>query len=98
LPDGVLAATSLDQALVLAGQVADLDRVFLVGGGELYKIGFAHPRCAGIYFTRIEFDFACDTHIPAFEDAFERDPAWPVATHADHGFTYEIEHWRRAPT
>lgn len=98
LPDGVLAATSLDDALVIAGQAPGIARTFLVGGGALYAIGFAHPRCAGIYYTRIDGDFGCDTHIPAIEPTFAIDPAWPPQPHHESGIDYVIEHWRRAGT
>jgi dihydrofolate reductase len=44
LPDGVLAARSLTEALYRAGRDADVDNVFVLGGAQLYRDALEHPR------------------------------------------------------
>ena len=43
-PDGVLVAHGLDDALVAAAAAPDVERVFVVGGGQLYREALAHAR------------------------------------------------------
>lgn len=94
LPADVIGAGSLDAALAAAA-AAGAERLFVVGGGAIYAQAFAHARCAGVYLTRIDGEFGCDTFIPPVEDRFALDPAWPARAHVDGGIGYVIEHWRR---
>ena len=69
-PAGALAATSLDAALrVLEGDGA-IDRVFVIGGGQVYRDALAHPACTQAYITRVKGNFGCDTFLPEFERDF----------------------------
>jgi dihydrofolate reductase len=44
LPEGVLAARSLTEALYRAGRHDDIDNVFVLGGAQLYRDALEHPR------------------------------------------------------
>jgi dihydrofolate reductase len=95
LPEGVLLAASLDDALA-AATAAGVETIHLVGGGQLYAEAVVHPGCHVIYYTRIAGRFEVDTHIPAFEHDFileEKD-----GPHTDAGIAYTIERWRRRGT
>jgi dihydrofolate reductase/thymidylate synthase len=73
IPDGVVRADSLDDALrqVTAPPLAaTVERVFVVGGGAIYAEAITHPACARVYLTRIEASFSCDTFFPALDDAY----------------------------
>ncbi|HWH75508.1 MAG TPA: dihydrofolate reductase [Methylibium sp.] len=81
--DGAEAAPSLDAALAA---LADAERVFLIGGGELYAQ--ALPRADELVLTEIDADFEADTRFPAWDrTAFDEvtreshagDAAWPYA-------------------
>jgi dihydrofolate reductase len=87
-----LVARSLDDALNQAVLQDDVDRIFVIGGAEIYRLAFAHPRCRDVYLTRIEAAYECDTFLPAM-DAF--DLAETIAGHHDAGVDYRIERWRR---
>ena len=92
VPDGVLVAGGLDAALAAARAVPEVAGLFVVGGGELYRLAFAHPGCRDVYLTRLDADFACDTFIelpPAFACAEV------LAHHDEAGVRYVIERWRR---
>jgi dihydrofolate reductase len=93
LPDGVLLAASLDDAITAAAAAPDVETIHLVGGGQLYAQAIVHPGCHVIYYTRIAARFDVDTHIPRFEDDFVLDEQDPPRT--DSGVTYTIERWRR---
>jgi len=98
LPAQVHRAASFDQALHRAVE-AQVDRVCVVGGGELYREALGHFRCTNLHYSRIEGVFpGADTHFPEFE----ADAAWTCRSaptqHHDNGFDYRIEHWSRFAT
>nr|UMO79676.1 Dihydrofolate reductase [Pandoravirus aubagnensis] len=49
-PEGVLVASSLDEAL---NMVANAEKVFVIGGAQVYADAVIHPACAGIWLTHI---------------------------------------------
>jgi len=91
VPEGVVAATSIDDALAKHG---DAESMFVVGGAEIFRLAFAHAQLRYIYLTRVEGRFGCDTHIPDLDADFIAD-AWPAATHEDNGVRYRIERLAR---
>lgn len=92
--EGALTADSLEAALALLDARDDVDRVFVIGGGELYRRALPSPRCRAVYLTRIHARFACDTFLPALDAAFslsERD-----GPHREGDLTYTFELHTRA--
>lgn len=94
-PAQVSRATSFDEALIRA-TAARVDRVYVLGGGELYGEALGHFRCTDVHYTRVDRESpGADTFFPDFE----ANPAWacgPTTTqHHDNGFDYRIEHWSR---
>jgi dihydrofolate reductase len=55
-------ANSLDDAFWMSQHD---QKVFIIGGGEIYKE--ALPYCDKMILTRVQGDFHCDTHFPAFD-------------------------------
>lgn len=94
LPDGVVLAGSFEDALDRAAAAPDVDGLFVIGGAQIYRQAFAHPRCRHVYLTRIDATFACDTFLPAL-DGFVLDEV--LARHREHDLDFEIQRWRRAP-
>jgi len=92
VPEGVIAATSLDDALAHRG---DAEAMFVVGGAEIFRGAFAHPALRWVYLTRVAGRFGCDTHIPDLDADFTTDAAWPAADHEDGGVRFRIERLRR---
>ena len=91
LPDGVLAAGSLDQALQLARARPEVAGLFVLGGAQIFQQAFAHPGCRHIYLTRLATRFDCDAFLPPL-------PAGAVlaevlAHHREQGIDYEIQRW-----
>ena len=67
LPDGVLAAASLDAALQAAAQAPGGEEAMLIGGGQLYAE--ALPRASRIYLTKVLKAFEADTFFPTLSPA-----------------------------
>nr|UMO78771.1 Dihydrofolate reductase [Pandoravirus belohorizontensis] len=49
-PKGVLTASGLDEALALT---AHAEKVFVIGGAQVYAEAVDHPACAGVWLTQI---------------------------------------------
>jgi dihydrofolate reductase / thymidylate synthase len=64
LPDSVLVADSLDAALLkVSGD--EIDQVYVIGGGSIYKEALNSNHCTKIYLTQVETDIPdLDTFFP----------------------------------
>lgn len=71
LPEGVLLAHSLDEALELAEKHGPERKAFVIGGASLYAEAIQHPNCEELILTHIEGEYLVDTYFPEFEDRFE---------------------------
>ncbi|MBT8492269.1 MAG: dihydrofolate reductase [Deltaproteobacteria bacterium] len=91
VPEGVLVATSLAEALERAGNA---DEVCAIGGAQVYAEAMAHPRCAALYITRVAGSFDCDTFFPDWKDDYRCDRV--LAEGESGGHHYRVELWRRA--
>ena len=69
LPEGVLLAASLEEALSLADN-ADLhiEHTFVIGGGQLYQEAIQHDRLERLILTTIWETFDCDCFFPEFNN------------------------------
>lgn len=63
LPQGVLCAGSLDQALQLA-EKHHAENVFVIGGAKVFADAVTHPACTELLVTEVAGDFGCDTFFP----------------------------------
>lgn len=68
LPDGVILANSLDDALEKITAKKNIDHVFVIGGAKVYADAINHPKCQTIYLTRITQTFDCDTFFPVIDE------------------------------
>jgi dihydrofolate reductase len=74
LPDGVLLASSLDEALALC---SGDDQVFVAGGAAVFAECL--PRADRVYLTRLHADFEGDVFFPPFEET-----EWDLVNREDH--------------
>lgn len=98
VPDGVLRATSLGQALEVARAPADVERIFLLGGAEIYRQAIEHPGCRRIYLTRVLGRFECDAFFPPIPSTFRREALLAEGSEAQKDgreLGYRIELWQR---
>ena len=73
LPDGVLKAEDLLEAVTLLNEQRWQDRVetiFIIGGGEVFRDALTRLSCRYIYLTQILKRFDCDTVFPEFKNRF----------------------------
>jgi dihydrofolate reductase len=93
LPEGVLAARSLDDALALATTQDQVAGCFVIGGAQLFQAAFAHPGWRNIYLTRIGATFDCDAFLPPLPPGAVL--AEVLGRHRQHGIEFEIQRWAR---
>ena len=65
LPQGVFKADSLDNALTLLSR-GPVDRVFVIGGADVYAQAMQDERCGLLYLTEVRNRFDCDTFLPDY--------------------------------
>ena len=61
---GVIRASSIADALEKLEGRADVGRIFVIGGAEIYKAAMEHPGKKNVLLTRIENEFEVDTFFP----------------------------------
>lgn len=54
--------TSVEEAFDLAND--SIESIFIIGGGQVFAEVMNDPRLDGIYLTRVQAVFACDTFLP----------------------------------
>lgn len=85
-PEGAVVVHSMDEALALAKEDP---QPFIIGGGEIYKIGLEYADC--IELTRVHGKFEADTFFPEIDDntweLVKRDLHGADERH-EYGFTY----------
>ncbi len=70
LPEGVLKAGDLDAALSLADSDETIEKLFVIGGAQVYEQAVKHARCRLLYVTEIDATFDCDRFLADFPDRF----------------------------
>jgi dihydrofolate reductase len=89
-----LEAASLDEAIQIAKRETDAKEIFIIGGGEIFKM--AMPVANRIYMTRVHAHLEGDTFFPAINEA-----QWKLVSsnrfEADqrHAHSYTFETWER---
>lgn len=70
--ENVVICGSLASALELLAAspyCLSIDKVFLIGGGQIFREALNAPGCDAIHITEIESNIECDTFIPAIDSA-----------------------------
>lgn len=68
--EGVIAAASIEDAIMKAAKAPGADEVFIGGGGEIYRQ--ALPFTDRLYLTLIEDDKEGDSFFPEYENEFTK--------------------------
>lgn len=92
LPQGVLKANSIDQALELVA--SKVDNIFIIGGATLYQSAIDHPGCESLYVTHVNQSFDCDAFFPKISPQFMLISASEMFQDAgiEHQFCHYIKH------
>jgi dihydrofolate reductase len=89
--DGAIMCDSLENAI---NSTSDHQKVFIIGGGEIYKLGL--PLANEVYRTKVNSEFEADTFFPSLEKQnFQIE--WEEIHKADekNKFDYTYEKWVR---
>ena len=96
VPDGVLRVGGIDEALSRITEDASVERVFVLGGGEIYRLAVSMPACSRIYLTRVEGTHGCDAFFPEVPSAFALEAT--SERHEENGIGYVFQTHKRAST
>jgi dihydrofolate reductase / thymidylate synthase len=95
VPEGVMRAGSIAEALQRIAKLgAGIERVFVIGGGEIYHHGITMPECRRLYVTRVEGEYGCDAFFPAIGKSFAL--IQESERHEENGIGYTFQIWERA--
>lgn len=72
LPEGVLLAHSIEEALQLAEKHNPEGKAFIIGGGYLYKTSITHEQCEELMLTEIDRVFDVDIYFPDIPADFKK--------------------------
>lgn len=88
VPEGVLLAHSLDQALNMAESKA-----FIIGGGTIYKEAIQHESCNELIITEIDKEFEADTFFPEIPNDFvvKNTAEWQTEKDLNFRFLYYVK-------
>lgn len=84
--EGIEVATSVEEAIKLAGNV---EEIMIIGGEQIFDLTL--PIADRLYITYIEHTFEGDTYFPQYEDDWKMvSKSEPIETDAGYSFYYCI--------
>ncbi|AVK96794.1 dihydrofolate reductase [Lysinibacillus sphaericus] len=87
--DGIETATSIEEALALAG---DVPEIMIIGGEQIFRLSM--ELTDRIYITKINHAFKGDTFFPAYEEEFVLVASQEPET-APEGYTFQYQIFER---
>ena len=87
--DGIETATSIEEALALAG---DVPEIMIIGGEQIFRLSM--ELTDRIYITKINHSFKGDTFFPIYEDDFVLVSSQELET-APEGYTFQYQIYER---
>ncbi|OEC01226.1 dihydrofolate reductase [Lysinibacillus sphaericus] len=87
--DGIETATSIEEALALAG---DVPEIMIIGGEQIFRLSMELTDL--IYITKINHSFKGDTFFPTYEDDFVLVSSQEPET-APEGYTFQYQIYER---
>jgi dihydrofolate reductase / thymidylate synthase len=89
LPDGVFRCASIDDAFdtLIQGPV---DRVFIIGGAEIYNQAMQHERIGLLHLTEIRHRYDCDTFFPEYKQYFQLVSSSEIETENGIEFSFKV--------
>lgn len=87
--NGAEIAHSIESALQLIDDT--IEKVFIIGGAEVFKEVINAPYLTGIYLTQIDKKFDCDTHFPEIPARFTEQPPTVLESEEEDGVKFEYQ-------
>lgn len=89
LPEGVLLASSLEEALQ---KTAPETTPFVIGGAKLFEKAINSSYCQQLYVTHIDSIFDCDTFFPEIPNRFKKTVSGDLIN--DNGISMRFSQYR----
>jgi len=67
---GATTANSLEQAISTLKSDESIEKIFIIGGGEIFRQGLEYAQTTGLYLTKIHDKFHCDTFLAKIPESF----------------------------
>lgn len=84
--EGAEVCTSMDEALALADD--NIEKIFVLGGGQIFKEFINDPRLTGVFLTKVHKTFDCDTFFPEIPSTF-KEPR-KLGSDEENGISYDF--------
>ena len=84
--EGAQKADSLERALELAND--QVEKIFIIGGGNIYQQALSQLDLDGLFITRIDAEYDCDTYFPEFTEKYEKETS--MGEMEENGVEYEF--------
>jgi len=66
--DNVESFESLDLCLEYIKKMNNIERIYVIGGSQLYKEALNHDSCVAVFLNKIDDDSFCDTFFPKIDE------------------------------
>ena len=93
IPDDVLRAKSLDEALEQLDSLENVEKIFALGGARVYLDAIANPRCQSAWVTQIDDVFPADVRLP--QDCFHEFVEDSSTCFFENNIHFTISHFFR---
>lgn len=84
--DGAEVCTSIDEAIALADD--KIEKIFVLGGGQIFKEFINDPRLTGIFLTKVHKTFECDTFFPEIPTRLGQPKI--IGSDEENGISYDF--------
>lgn len=88
---GAQTFNSLEQSL--QNIPPNAEKIFIIGGGQLFHETIKHPQTEGIYITQLQHTFDCDTFFPQLPAEFKNYEI--LGTVEENGLNYEYRFYQK---
>ncbi len=68
--EGAIIAHSYEDALALADE--DIEEIHVIGGGQIFEESLKHHYTTGLYITKLDRPYDCDTYFPEIPQHFSQ--------------------------
>lgn len=91
---------SLDACLMALQSNQEIEKIFVIGGQQVYADAISSKSCDRIYLTRIDADFVCDTFFPDFDEGVYHETVVaedqvPSGIQEENGIKYQFHVYER---
>ena len=69
----VIVKNSLEEAVNALKEKEAVENIFIIGGASIYKQSVEMSELEGVYITKIENSYDCDTFFPQIPDGFKKE-------------------------